>query len=208
MNLSQYLCHRGSKALTNEEAKAIGIDLKKGWWHRHYRAVIPLELAEAVTKTLNGHGQKGILREAAKRVIAGRLNLEASIRVVVKAPCVEIEVLSERSGDYEQQLQAARKHPNYSFIVSDAFLASYEWKQLRYLAIKKQGRKCQCCGASPTDGVVIHVDHIKSRRTHPGLALDFANLQILCGDCNLGKGNRDSTDWRYAKQKRRDDART
>jgi 5-methylcytosine-specific restriction endonuclease McrA len=45
-------------------------------------------------------------------------------------------------------------------------------------------------------GINSHVDHIKPRKTHPHLALDFDNLQILCEDDNHGKANWDSTDWR------------
>ena len=63
-------------------------------------------------------------------------------------------------------------------------------------AIKKYGTRCMCCGASPKDGVVINVDHIKPRKTHPELSLDMDNLQILCDACNHGKGNWDTTDWR------------
>lgn len=42
----------------------------------------------------------------------------------------------------------------------------------------------------------MHVDHIKSRRKRPDLALDFDNLQVLCGPCNHGKSWDDETDWR------------
>ena len=78
----------------------------------------------------------------------------------------------------------------------DEFLSSYQWRQLRMVAIKKHGARCQCCGASAATGAVIHVDHIKPRRLFPELALDLENLQILCHDCNHGKGNWDQTDWR------------
>lgn len=80
--------------------------------------------------------------------------------------------------------------------LSDGFLSSYEWRKVRMVAIKKYGNSCQCCGASPKDGIVINVDHIKPRKTHPELALDVSNLQILCNVCNHGKGNWDDTDWR------------
>jgi 5-methylcytosine-specific restriction endonuclease McrA len=53
-----------------------------------------------------------------------------------------------------------------------------------------------CCGASPKDGIRVHVDHIKPRRDFPELALTFDNLQVLCEVCNHGKGNWDQTDWR------------
>lgn len=81
---------------------------------------------------------------------------------------------------------------------SDAFLESFEWRAARMLAIKRYGPVCQCCGASPKTGAVINVDHIKPRRLFPELALDQDNLQILCHDCNHGKGSWDQTDWRTA----------
>ncbi len=79
---------------------------------------------------------------------------------------------------------------------SDAFLQSKQWKRLRYMAIQKYGRKCQCCGATPESGAIMNVDHIKPRRLFPQLATEMSNLQILCGDCNEAKGNWDMTDWR------------
>ena len=78
----------------------------------------------------------------------------------------------------------------------DGFLSSYEWRKVRMEALKKWGAKCQCCGASAKTGAVINVDHIKPRKVFPELALDLNNLQVLCHDCNHGKGNWDMTDWR------------
>lgn len=79
---------------------------------------------------------------------------------------------------------------------SDAFLMTYEWRKVRMEALKKYGAKCQCCGATPASGAVMNVDHIKPRKLFPHLALDLNNLQVLCHDCNHGKGNWDMTDWR------------
>lgn len=78
----------------------------------------------------------------------------------------------------------------------DDFLQSYEWRRIRYEVIVKYESRCMACGRTPKDGIVIHVDHIKPRRKHPELALVFGNLQILCHECNHGKGNWDETDWR------------
>ncbi len=80
--------------------------------------------------------------------------------------------------------------------ISNDFLRTYEWRKLRMEALRLHGARCQCCGASPATGAVMNVDHIKPRRTHPHLALDINNLQILCHECNHGKGNWDTTDWR------------
>jgi 5-methylcytosine-specific restriction endonuclease McrA len=79
---------------------------------------------------------------------------------------------------------------------SDAFLSSFEWRKLRMQALKMYGPKCMCCGATPATGSVMNVDHIKPRKLFPKLALEINNLQILCHECNHGKGNWDQTDWR------------
>lgn len=84
-------------------------------------------------------------------------------------------------------------HPKPS---SDAFLLSFAWRKLRMEALIKHGRRCACCGATPMTGAVMNVDHIKPRKLFPELALDINNLQVLCHECNHGKGNWDQTDWR------------
>ena len=81
-------------------------------------------------------------------------------------------------------------------VKTDSFLSTYEWRRVRMIALKKYGPRCQCCGATPADGAVMNVDHIKPRKLFPELALTLDNLQILCHECNHGKGNWDQTDWR------------
>jgi len=81
-------------------------------------------------------------------------------------------------------------------VASDAFLSTYEWRRVRMQALKKYGARCQCCGATPASGAVMNVDHIKPRKIFPELALSLENLQVLCHECNHGKGNWDMTDWR------------
>lgn len=83
-----------------------------------------------------------------------------------------------------------------AFAMTDAFLSSYEWRRVRMAALKRHGAVCQCCGASPKTGAVMNVDHIKPRKLFPELSLDVENLQVLCQECNHGKGNWDMTDWR------------
>ena len=80
-----------------------------------------------------------------------------------------------------------------------AFYRSARWRRLRYDVLKERGRRCEACGRTPAfglDGIVINVDHIKPRRKYPRLAYEKSNLQVLCNECNHGKGNRDETDWR------------
>lgn len=86
--------------------------------------------------------------------------------------------------------------------VKKEFYRSWEWRTLRMEVLKERGRRCECCGSSPTDvdmagkPVKICVDHIKSLSKHWHLRLEKTNLQILCDECNQGKGAWDETDWR------------
>jgi 5-methylcytosine-specific restriction endonuclease McrA len=79
---------------------------------------------------------------------------------------------------------------------SDEFLRTFAWRRLRYKALRMTRGHCECCGASPATGARLNVDHIQPRKRRPDLALDLYNLQVLCHDCNAGKGNWDETDWR------------
>jgi len=76
---------------------------------------------------------------------------------------------------------------------SEIFFNSDEWLAVRYIILKKYGRKCMLC--KTTNGV-MHVDHIKPRSKYPKLALDEDNLQVLCKACNFGKSNVHEDDWR------------
>lgn len=90
-----------------------------------------------------------------------------------------------------------KKRQDFVSIPSRTFYQSAEWISLRYQALKKSRGCCECCGATPlSSGKPLHVDHIKPRSKHPHLALELANLQVLCADCNIGKSNKDDTDWR------------
>jgi hypothetical protein len=95
-----------------------------------------------------------------------------------------------------RQAKAQRRAVRLPDVAETDFLLTYEWRRLRMEVIKERGARCECCGATPRDGIRINVDHIRPRRLHPALALDKANLQVLCEACNHGKGNWDQTDWR------------
>lgn len=100
-----------------------------------------------------------------------------------------------RSPNRKPRQRRARKAKRYkqSYSAFIEFYESKEWKELRYKAILTHGRICQCCGATDKP---IHVDHIKPRAKYPSLELNLENLQILCENCNIGKGGWDETDWR------------
>lgn len=80
------------------------------------------------------------------------------------------------------------------------FYKSTQWCRLSYDVKIERGRRCECCGATPADGARIITDHIKPIRKYWHLRLQRSNLQVLCDDCNLGKGSRDETDFREETQ--------
>ena len=61
-------------------------------------------------------------------------------------------------------------------------------KKTRFDVFKRDGFKCAYCGATPSESVVLEVDHI-----HPvadGGTNEINNLVTACWDCNRGKGPR------------------
>ena len=83
--------------------------------------------------------------------------------------------------------------PAYFLGMGKEFYKTREWRDVRYKALVRFGKKCQACGEK---GGYIHVDHILPRSKHPDKELDIENLQVLCEACNIGKSNTDTTDWR------------
>jgi 5-methylcytosine-specific restriction endonuclease McrA len=72
------------------------------------------------------------------------------------------------------------------------FYQTPRWRALRYNILKRSNGKCDLCGTKNE----LHVDHIKPRSKYPDLQWDESNLQTLCSDCNRGKSNLHTDDWR------------
>lgn len=89
--------------------------------------------------------------------------------------------------------------PNY-FSINDAnpnSLYNQMWRRVRIEVLEFYKGECAICGRNfKDDRVKIHVDHIIPKSHTPQLALYFSNLQLLCEECNVGKGHNYSTDWR------------
>ena len=83
--------------------------------------------------------------------------------------------------------------------VKKTFYQSHAWRTIRVDIIEEQEGKCQMCGRSFKEhGIAITVDHIIPLSIDWSRRLDKTNLQLLCEDCNKGKGNRYSTTWKKA----------
>lgn len=87
----------------------------------------------------------------------------------------------------------AKKYRKLNRIKS--FMLGWDWRLLRYEVLKERGARCEFCGATADDSR-IEVDHIKPISKYWNLRLDKSNLQVLCRECNQGKGNRYVDDWR------------
>lgn len=141
--------------------------------------------------------------EVKKRLDAGVMedNLVCMARFLGENKLNSHEMIEKYVGPVGVKREPARRtrmplpprHPDYK--KDENFYLSREWRELRYLALKLAEGRCQCCGAGG-QGTQLHVDHIKPRYTHPDLSLTLSNLQVLCADCNIGKGAWDDTDWR------------
>lgn len=83
----------------------------------------------------------------------------------------------------------------------DEFYKTWEWQKLRVKTFDRYGRRCMCCGATneSTDmtgkPVQIVVDHVKPLHNYWSMRLNENNTQVLCFDCNMGKGIEE-TDYR------------
>ena len=83
-----------------------------------------------------------------------------------------------------------KEKPPYVRGMGSDFYQTREWRELRWSVLIASDGKCIKCNRGKQDGVILHVDHIKPRSKFPALELVFANLQVLCEDCNIGKSNR------------------
>jgi hypothetical protein len=65
---------------------------------------------------------------------------------------------------------------------------------LRFQVFERDDGTCCYCGRGRHDDVSLHVDHVLPYSLG-GLSV-ISNLQTLCNECNLGKGNRSTADFR------------
>jgi 5-methylcytosine-specific restriction endonuclease McrA len=171
---------------TNKQCQALGEKYApvKGWIER---AIAADHTPEAIANFI-----KFASRDEAKAA-------RAALRAERKALKKERRLIQQKP---KKPKNVATSVPRYAGDVNaDSFLSSFEWRKLRMQVLRHYGPRCMCCGATPADGAMMNIDHIKPRRTHPHLALAFDNLQVLCNPCNHGKGNWDSTDWRPAEER-------
>lgn len=121
----------------------------------------------------------------------------AQIMRELKAKALKKE--ANKSPVYKKKKPKKPKHPvkqnnaikvfPYKKGMGIEFYSTREWMKIRWECLIKSDGKCIMCGRSKQDNAILHVDHIKPRSKYPELELDINNLQILCKECNLGKGS-------------------
>lgn len=185
-------------ALTALEAKMLGIKypFESKWAKKYGSMIIADDLLQELLKVANEHKKNKSLSRKQRKLEKDKKNLDLSIKYDWIPPKEEKPKPRTFLVKKQPNLKKDPKCAIRTGVFGDAFLETYQWQKLRMEALTKYGPKCMCCGATPQTGAVMNVDHIKPRKLFPELALDLDNLQILCHECNHGKGNWDQTDWR------------
>lgn len=102
----------------------------------------------------------------------------------------EVEKLERR----KQQLRMPPGEVAYFPGMGKEFYRTRVWRDLRYKVLKENAAKhkdgkarCVQCGVTAGERP-LEVDHCRPRSLFPHLELVKENLQVLCHDCNQGKG--------------------
>lgn len=128
-----------------------------------------------------------------RQIEARKITIQACVdgtlfELEAKKSRAEREALQQKLAEEDERIVTERLHQE----LKAEFYRSPEWLDLRYRALTASRGRCELCGATNQ----LHVDHIKPRSKYPRLELALSNLQVLCRECNLGKSNKDETDWR------------
>lgn len=83
------------------------------------------------------------------------------------------------------QIKKAHRDYNDRRDDSDGFYKTERWKKLSAY-YRKLHPVCEACD----DAASQITDHIKARKTHPELSLDWDNLRALCRACHNRVGER------------------
>lgn len=126
--------------------------------------------------------EAAVLEKRASR--KARKRLAKQKRAALSAAVISPPVTTHPRQSWSGPTDAAKK----------SFYASWDWRTLRMEVLTAQGHRCQSCGATPANRTVsgarvrLVVDHIKPLSRYWNLRLDKSNLQVLCDECNMGKG--------------------
>lgn len=169
-----------------KEIKYSKIDNRKCWEYRHQQknSKSNKKYAQKVLNKISSQQQRQTPPIPQKKRISKRQRNHFEREATQK----ELKALRKENRELKYLKLQEEKHK-----AQIDFFTSRSWRELRYRVLKTYGHKCMLC--QTTKGV-MHVDHIKPRSKFPELELTFENLQVLCEACNIGKSNKDETDFR------------
>jgi len=131
-------------------------------------------------------------------IIAGKTLPKQECWNIIESYVKDYEVITDAIPKYIS-IPVTNPIPKPKMVERRGFYSSALWKRVRVAVIEECEGRCQMCGRSyKNNGVTITVDHIVPISIDWSKRLDKSNLQILCEDCNYGKGNSYITDWRKA----------
>lgn len=143
---------------------------------------------ESVTRLVNGHSVTDFqIRK--ERDVKLKEKYLAETRLALPAPSIPVV----KNGIKKKKKQ--KKPETKTRKEKNEFYNSWEWKEKRYKVLTMFGAKCMLCGATSKDSKIC-VDHIIPLSRDWSKRLDINNLQVLCEDCNMGKSNKDTSDFR------------
>lgn len=181
---------------------------KKAKWLRRCAAKSPTWMVSGCSgkhgrADFQAYRDRGFISESASHSTVRRIDPATGL-VIVKD---EVEVMATRiireaNKEARQPKKRLKRKGDPSPDRRETFFRSWEWRTVRMEVLKERGRTCMCCGATSADKtpdgkrVRIQVDHIKPISRYWNLRLKKSNLQVLCEECNQGKGAWDETDYR------------
>ena len=122
-----------------------------------------------------------------------KMSTSIHIKVSYTSPKEKNSYSKERTFSYKE---VADIYANFRQSKNQQIAYSYQVKierakmtdSLRYDILRRDGFKCQICGATAQEGAKLHVDHIFP--VSRGGKTVTSNLRTLCDRCNMGKSNK------------------
>lgn len=163
---------------TNAQIKVLGASGEKGWVSK----IVGTEVSEELWERFVRAGDK--LRNKNMERLKGRVT-DGNPGAVNHSPT--------NSVPQKRQTPANETFSHVPKTEREQFYASDDWKDIRMLALRRGGYRCNYCGATKHT-TILHVDHKVPLSVDWSRRLDLLNLQVLCAECNIGKRNYHSDD--------------
>lgn len=175
---AQASTHPSGNGWSNAQLRVFGLSGEKGWMSK----IIGTEVSEEVWERFVRAGDKRRNR-----------NLERKNEGSLARKPRNNRVNWNEVSPPKRQTSANETFNHIPKAEREQFYASDDWKDIRMLALRRGGYRCNYCGATKHT-TILHVDHKIPLSVDWNRRLDLLNLQVLCAECNIGKRNYHSDD--------------